>query len=146
MERDREMKMQARNNNLDWEKRFLSNETNIFQMNQQREQQMREEKRKKYAEELKLQMQIDNEERMRKNQMTRVEKKINYDNLQAYKSYDPNNYASIPGWGGNAKYYNQLLAMDKDSESVKDVNNKVFGNNQSKKTDFAMIAETNILN
>lgn len=65
---------------------------------------------------------------------------------QAYKSWDPNNYASIPGWGGNAKYYNQLLALKKDDESSKEISNKAFGaTGQSKKTDFAMIASTNVL-
>lgn len=68
------------------------------------------------------------------------------DNLQAYKSWDPNNYASIPGWGGNAKYYNQLLKSDKTEEKVEEINNRVFADKDSKRqTGFAAIATNNIL-
>lgn len=144
-ERDRETKMKKRESELDWGKRYVSNEQNIFQINQQREQDLREEKKKRYAEELKSQIMQDEEEKLKKNKMSRTEKRLNYDNLQAYKSWDPNNYASIPGWGGNAKYYNQLLAMGKDQEAIKDLNNRVFTTNQTKKTDFAAIAENNLL-
>lgn len=145
-DREKEAKQRNRENELDWEKRYITNENNIFQINQEREQQLREEKRKRYAEELRQQIQQDHEDKLRKNRMTQVEKKINYDNLQAYKSWDPNNYASIPGWGGNAKYYKQLIAMGKDTESMKDLNNRMYGSGQIKKTDFAAIAENNLLN
>ena len=58
---------------------------------------------------------------------------------QAYKSWDPNNYASIPGWGGNAKYYNQLLTRI----GAKQADEPIPG---ARRSDFASMAANNILN
>ena len=81
-EREEAEKRRRKNEELDWEKRYVTNEVNIFQVNQQREQAIREEQKRKYAEELKNQYLRDQEEKLNKNRMTVIEKKINYDNLQ----------------------------------------------------------------
>lgn len=74
----------------------------------QKAEEMRKQK-EAYAEELRRQRREDEERARQEHRMTNFEKRLNYDNLQAYKVWDPNNYAGIPGWGGNAKYYNELL-------------------------------------
>lgn len=81
-EKEEAEKRRRKNEELDWEKRYVTNEVNIFQVNQQREQAIREEQKRKYAEELKNQYLRDQEEKLNKNRMTVIEKKINYDNLQ----------------------------------------------------------------
>lgn len=98
---------------LDWGKRFVQNDQNIFVAQQEREEQRKNELRQKYAQELKAQYLADQEAKKERNRMTRTEKRLNYDNLQAYKGWDPGLYASIPGWGGNAKYYRQMMEKDK---------------------------------
>lgn len=67
---------------------------------------------------------------------------------QAYKSWDANNYAAIPGWGGNAKYYNQLLKSNKEEEKIEEIQARVFGEPKDSKreTGFRAIAANNVLN
>lgn len=83
-EREREVveKQRKRNQELDWEKKYISNEVNIFEVNQMREREAREEQKRRYAEDLRNQQQLDRDEKLNKNRMTRIEKRINNDNLQ----------------------------------------------------------------
>lgn len=131
---------------MEWGRRNNAMEANSFWQNKEKEEAQQREKKRKYAEDLARQLNAEQEARRRQGTMTFVEKRINVDNLQAFKSWDPNNYAAIPGWGGNAKYYNQLLAMKKDEESVHDLNNRLFGTSQSKKMTFATMTANNVLN
>lgn len=89
------------------------------------ERQKERESKAKYAEELRNQMAKDSFSKKHRNKMTRTEKRMNYDDLQAFKAWDPNSYASIPGWGGNQKYYNQLVRMGK-LKDINDINKRVF--------------------
>lgn len=81
-DRERSSKQRRKEEELDWEKRYISKEVNIFQANLQREKEQREEQKKRYAEDLKRQMQLEQEEKLNRNRMTKTEKRINHDNLQ----------------------------------------------------------------
>ena len=81
-DREKSTKMRRKEEELDWEKRYISNEMNIFQASLQREREQREEQKRRYAEDLKRQMQLEQEEKLNRNRMTKTEKRINYDNLQ----------------------------------------------------------------
>lgn len=81
-QRERQEKQRNKAQELDWEKRYVTNDVNIFQTNQAREQALREEQKRKYAEELRAQYQKDQEIKANANRMTKTEKRINYDNLQ----------------------------------------------------------------
>jgi predicted CopG family antitoxin len=141
-----EQRKREREAELEWGRRNNAVEANSFWANKEKEEALQREKKRKYAEDLARQVDSEQEAKRRQGTMTFVEKRINVDNLQAFKSWDPNNYASIPGWGGNAKYYNQLLAMKKDEESVNDLNNRLFGTSQAKKMTFAAMTANNVLN
>lgn len=80
--KDRQLKNQMRASEKDWEQRYVSNEMNIFQANQARDQALREEQKRKYAEELRAQYQRDQEMKVNSKRMTNTEKRLNYDNLQ----------------------------------------------------------------
>ena len=56
-----------------------------------------------YASILKRQEHDKREQGVNRNRMNPEEKNINRCNLQAYKAYDNNYYASIPGWGNNLR-------------------------------------------
>lgn len=81
-EKDREEKGKRKAEEADWEKRYLNNELSMFQKQQQEQAALREEQKRKYAEELRAQYQKDQEEKLKRNRMTAVEKRLNYDNLQ----------------------------------------------------------------
>lgn len=87
---------------------------------------------------------------------------LNPNTKKAYKQYDPNSYASIPGWGGNDKYYHKLVQMGMQKE-LGDIKSRVFdpevnptysysakhsqsGFNKSKGFNFAGVAANNVLN
>lgn len=80
--RDREEKEYKKAHELDWGKRFVANDQNIFQINQARSQALREEQKRKYAEELREQYRHDQEIKRNVHRMTLTEKRLNYDNLQ----------------------------------------------------------------
>lgn len=84
--KDRQIKNQMRVSEKDWEKRYISNELNIFQENQARQQALRDEQKRKYAEELKAQYHRDQEVKVNARRMTNTEKRLNYDNLQVVRN------------------------------------------------------------
>lgn len=81
-EREKQFKQTRKATDLDWEKRYVTQEVNIFQQNYDRELAKKEEAKRKYAEELKRQYELDRDRKRESNRMTQTEKKINYDNLQ----------------------------------------------------------------
>lgn len=84
-EREKQEKIAKKNQEIDWEKRFVSRETNIFQKNYDREQAKKEEVKRNYADELKRQYELDQEKKKNFNRMTQTEKRLNYENLQVFQ-------------------------------------------------------------
>ena len=58
----------------------------------------------RYKKDLDNQVQQDNQKKTFKLKMTKNEKLINRNNLDAFKSNDPNLFSAVPGWGNNAKF------------------------------------------
>lgn len=81
-EREKYEKRNKKDQEIDWEKRYVVRETNIFQANYEREQAKKEEQKRQYAEELKRQFELDQEKKRNSNRMTQTEKRLNYENLQ----------------------------------------------------------------
>ena len=55
--------------------------------------------------------------------MGQSEKRLNYSDLQAYKEYENQNFASIPGWNNKSlyqKYGEQVKGMTQKRSSVPD--------------------------
>lgn len=81
-EREKQEKRMKKEQEVDWEKRYVTRETNIFQANYEREKAKKEELKRQYAEDLKRQYELDQERKKNSNRMTQTEKRINYENLQ----------------------------------------------------------------
>lgn len=87
MEKAKQEKKSKKEEELDWEKRYISNEANIFQTNYEREVAKKDEQKRQYAEELKRQFQLNEERKREAHRMTQTEKRLNYDNLQVGSLY-----------------------------------------------------------
>lgn len=107
----------------------------------QHENKLRDQKRI-YAETLKKQIALEKDAKLHGERMGRVQKAMNRDNLNAYGKWDPNNYAAIPGWGSNAKYYDRFLGKGNQTTAM----NTSFSNSQGFRDQrFGKLATDNLL-
>ena len=81
-ERGREVKEKQKTDDLDWQKKIVVQDNNIFFEEQERRKIQREEMKKQYASELREQFMKSQEAKVNQVGMTALERRINQDNLQ----------------------------------------------------------------
>lgn len=81
-EREKETKEKRKLDDLEWQRKIVSQDKNIFLEDQERRKIQREELKHQYAQELRQQYMKDQEAKMNQNGMTALERRINQDNLQ----------------------------------------------------------------